>query len=282
MQVASLLAVALFAGVATTNAGTTIHAQPFRANAKVNIALSSVLAATIDVKAGGEARRQIEFPGEVKLTCVATVTHADEAGATLAQLVFGPMVRLEKDSFSRPAVAKEPRASNSSYDLTRAGAGFEAKGARGDLDREEREATAAIAAATLSAPPLGALLDGRSPARNERIELSLDVAKRLLPLLDVSVRIEAMTLTFTATRKEGDLDVAVFEVVTKIVNADQADMSVTADLDGELLLDPSNGHVRSLALSGPVEFTGSAKEGGTRIDLAGKGTWKYDYSAKLD
>ena len=62
----------------------------------------------------------------------------------------------------------------------------------------------------------------------------------------------------------------------------KADMSVTADLDGELLLDPSNGHVRSLALSGPVEFTGSAKEGGTRIDLAGKGTWKYDYSANFD
>lgn len=281
MAFARLLATAL-AALAIPGATTTIHAEPLRGGARVAIDLSSVLSLTLEVKSRGETPTQVDWPGELKLRCVATVSKADERGPTQAKFAFGRVDQRERDSLTQPARSKELRASNARYAISREDSGYVAKGERGDLDRDEQQITAALATMTLGVPPLGEHLEGRAPRSGERIDLPLEVGRRILLILDPSVALESMRLIGEGSSRHEGQDVLAFGVGASLVSANGEDMEATVELTGELLLCPTNGQIVKMSLSGPVKTSATMEEDGTTLELRGKGTWKFDYSAKFE
>lgn len=281
MPFARSLAAALVALALPGASPQTIHAEALRGGAKVAIDLSSAMALTIDVTTRGETS-QVEWPGELKLHCVATVAEADEQGPTQAKLAFGRVTRREADSLSQPARTKELRACNARYELSRESSSWVAQGERGDLDADEREITTALATMLLGIPPLGEHLEHRTPRSGQRIDLPLDVARKVLPLMDPSIALESMKLIGEGSSKHGALDVLAFGVGASLVTSEGGDMEATIELTGELLLSPANGQVVKMSLSGPVKMSATMEEDGATIEMKGKGTWKFEYSARFE
>jgi len=258
-----------------------IVAQPLRPGATVQVSASSDMAIRVDVRLGGRKVKELEFPGHLSLTCAASVASADEGGCTAGRLVFGRAREVELDSFGGKATPRTPDYSGATYDVARADSGFSMKGARGRLSPREAEVATALADATLGLPPLGALLDGRAFRKGERIEVPVEVGRKVLGFLFSDAELESLTLGFDGERREAGAEATAFEA-TATLNANGGDPSlrVVIKVAGDILVAKSTGLVLAVRMAGPVTMAGAIEDDGRKLDLSGNGTWKVAYTAK--
>src|SRR5688572_17638765 len=101
-----------------------ILAQPLAGGAKVSLSASTVVALNVAVMSGGEKVKEFAMPGRRQLTCVASVTGADEEGCTAGELVFGTAKEVEVDSLGGAPKSSEPAFARQTFSVARGGSGF--------------------------------------------------------------------------------------------------------------------------------------------------------------
>jgi hypothetical protein len=257
-------------------------AHPPRPGTKLRVSVSSELSIHVDLKKGGRKARAFDMPGSIEFTCVATVNGADESGVTAGTLAFAKAHEVEPE-MDRAPTAGEPDYSMRSYEAERSGDGFAIRGSRGDLSYREREVTSGVAQAVFTAPPLVAFLRGRIVEDGETVELPAELGQTLLQLLVSDAKVQSMKIKLSSDRARGDGDTATFEARARLQaqSTDDMAMNVTVDLTGELAVGRSSGLVLSIKMTGPVNLTGKKREGGSRQELEGKGTWTMSYTVEI-
>ncbi len=142
---------------------------------------------------------------------------------------------------------------------------------------------------------LAALLAERPLAEGQAIEVPLELGAALLEEALGGATLDAFTLTPTALRQEAGVACIVLVAAVRATLAPgdppetgdagarpenpQLATTTALELSGEFAVRRDDGRIVALSLAGPLQCTGSAESGSSRVEIAGTGTLRWTYRA---
>ena len=150
----------------------------------------------------------------------------------------------------------------------------------GTVLKDVEQRVAIDADAFVAGPRLAPLVLGKPLAA----DAALDVPPALLePLLWQAVPDGKVTkATLRPVAGEGGADRLAFKIAVVIAwkGGEELPVSATFDLAGDLSLVKATGQVSALALSGPIQYSGTSDENGAKLEITGSGKLSFDYHAE--